>query len=688
MKAKGIIFFMMVSLFFILTDLIGQKIIAFGLKETDIRQSHSVTLEMERSSPARVYLRRATGNLEIHGYTQEETYEAYFHIPIPFQEQVPILIEVESPHLIDYRFVHLNPPNVIVAARMRQAEWTEINWTAWVLVKEKTYSDLPDFVSLPDPEGLPESVKKWLMPTDCSQISAPIVMEKAKSLRDNALDLVSLADSICSFCYDIPWEFPHKPVAFDAVYTLKWGNSCTGHAHAGAALFRANGIPARSLLNIPVWASGASDMHWIVDYYVPDYGWVRMETSIGRNPVHPETEVVTFASNPEDEFCLFFPCAIDGCWHSSDPYLGMWNPDWGQAHRAYDINMTSAPSNKIELAHSLTDSVFFFYSHYWGIKLTSTQKARFQDAFSKQETALTDLRNSDLDGYIKNMQGALDHYEQVNPKPITTFFFEDFEGGENGWSHGGNQDEWEWGKPTCGPEKAYSGKNCWGIDLDDTYENNADCWLMSPQINLTKKACSYLSFWVWNSVQDQYGIVHDPLWLDTTTDGTTFHPLCSEMGGVNDDPEIPDVGGWSRVVLDLTKYAGHTVQVRFRFRSNADTVWPGSYIDDIHVYGRDMILKKDIPKAPKELMAKAESWNRIQLGWRDSSKNEDGFKIDRKKWKKGNWNNIAIVTDNTTAYTDRGLKANSIYYYRVQAFNSYGHSAFSNITKARTKKKK
>ncbi len=63
------------------------------------------------------------------------------------------------------------------------------------------------------------------------------------------------------------------------------------------------------------------------------------------------------------------------------------------------------------------------------------------------------------------------------------------------------------------------------------------------------------------------------------------------MGGVNDDPEIPDVGGWSRIVLDLTKYVGNTVQIRFRFQSNANTVYPGAYIDDVHCYGRS---SKDI----------------------------------------------------------------------------------------------
>jgi len=580
-----IIFSIILFTFVVLAGERIQKKVGLGPEEIEILKSDQNKFKIEKSPYPRIHLIRARGDLNVTVLSSSETYEAYFHIPIPFQEQVPILIEVESPQLIDYRFIHMNSPNVFIAARMRQAEDTELDWTAWVLVKENDYSDLPDSVAIPSWEQLPDSVKKWLISTDCSQLSAPIVVETGELVRANTTNLMELAANICSYCVDIPWEFPHQPYAFDAVYTLKWGNSCTGHAHAGAALFRANGIPARSLLNIPV-SSGACDMHWIIDYYVPDYGWVRMETSTGQHPAYPQSEIVTSASNPEDEFCLFFPCAIDGCWHTSDPVLGMWNPEWSRAHTAYSINSVSDSPDKIKLAHSLTNSVFFYYSRYWGIELTSAQQVLFQDAYSFQLAALENLKNGNFDSYIANMQEALNNYKNVNPDPITTIFFDDFESGGLGWTHGGTKDEWELGTPAYGPEYPHSGTNCWATDLDDTYENSADNWLMSPPIDLTNQACAYLSFWVWNWVQDTYGVVYDPLWLSITTDGTTFNPLCSEMGGVNDDPEIPDVGGWSRVVLDLTRYVGNTVQIRFRFQSNANTVYPGSYIDDVHCYGR------------------------------------------------------------------------------------------------------
>ena len=565
----------------------AKEIFGMRVEEIEMLKLNVCKVADEESPPTRVYLRKAIGNLEVNGSASTDTYEVYFHIPVPFHEQVPILIDVESPQLIDYRFVHLNPPNLIIAARMNQAATTSIDWTAWVFVKENTYSDLPSFAPIPTPGQLPDSVKKWLDTTDCAQIDAPIVQQIADSIRDTTTNLVTLADDICNYCYyHIPWQFPHLPYSFDAVYALTWGNWCTGHAHAGAALFRANGVPARTLLNMPTWASNF-DMHWIIDYYVPDYGWVRMETSTGQNPCYAKDEIVTLVCNPEDEFPPFFPCGIEGYWHTSDPALGMWNPNWGGAHTAFNILTIPDSTDKIELAYSLTDSAFFYYSQYWGINLTPTQQAIFQTALNYQTEALTKLQTNDLDGYIGDMQQALNNYKNVNPEPITIIFFDDFESGQGEWTHGGSLDEWELGIPSYGLTQAHSGENCWGVDLDNTYENNADCWLKSPPIDLSDYSCAYLSFWVWNWVEDVYDYVYDPLWLDITTDGTTFYPLCSKMGGVNDDPEIPDVGGWSMVALDLTKYLSNTVQIRFRFKSDTYIVQPGSYIDDVHVYGRN-----------------------------------------------------------------------------------------------------
>jgi len=102
-------------------------------------------------------------------------------------------------------------------------------------------------------------------------------------------------------------------------------------------------------------------------------------------------------------------------------------------------------------------------------------------------------------------------------------------------------------------------------------------------------ASAFVEIRVWNSVREEksHGKIEDYLWVDATTNGSSFEPLCNRTGGISDNPDIPSIGGWSRLVLDLTEHVDHRVQIRFRFRSNGLQVESGSYLDDFRVYGRE-----------------------------------------------------------------------------------------------------
>ena len=116
-----------------------------------------------------LYLRRAVADLSVTAPASTDTYQAYFLIPVPFSDQAPILLTVASPDLVDYRFVRLTPPNVLVAARLKKARTTTIHWEAWVVVKENTYEGLPARAPIPGPQDIPDEVKPWLQATDCVQ---------------------------------------------------------------------------------------------------------------------------------------------------------------------------------------------------------------------------------------------------------------------------------------------------------------------------------------------------------------------------------------------------------------------------------------------------------------------------------------------------------------------------------------
>ena len=90
-----------------------------------------------------------------------------------------------------------------------------------------------------------------------------------------------------------------------------------------------------------------------------------------------------------------------------------------------------------------------------------------------------------------------------------------------------------------------------------------------------------------------------------------------------------------------------------------------------------------VPTAPANLAATADSTSQINLTWSDLSTNENGFTIQR-SIDNVNFGQIATVGANVTSYSNPGLAANTSYYYRVQATNSVGSSAYSNVAIATT----
>ena len=544
------------------------------------------------------FLHEAKGNLRIDGIASKSPYTFYFIIPIAFREQAPIWFEIDCPQMINYKFIQLSEKNVVVAATLTNSTDTiHLNWTSWVLVKMNEYSDIPESIPIPEISELPDSVLSFLQPTACVQSNDSTVRHIAETVRDTTDDLIILAKKIATYCRRIP-SYSHEPWSFDAYYAMKWGGACIGRAHAGAALFRANGVPCRVLMNMP---QGTYWMHWIVEYYIPEYGWVKMETTFGWNPYYTVAykSVITHAFNIEDEFPILKPGNIESYWFCSDTIFQHNAPTWNSRHTnslcggtGYGIEGTIS---KIDQLISLTDSVFRYNTIFQGIKLSNQQQQNFTKALEYQNKALLFAKSKILDSIIYNLNEALSYYREISKNLIKEIYFNDFENGSNGWTHGGEKDLWDIGIPVVGPTYCYSGENCMGSNLDSVYSNNVNSWMVSLPIDLSNLASAYLNFKIWNDVEDSdfdYGYnPRDRLWVELSIDnGDSFFPISTCFGGVNDNPEIPSFGGWKNVELDLSEYIDQTIQIRYHFTSNDTISKTGSFIDDVRVYGRDLIL--------------------------------------------------------------------------------------------------
>ena len=93
--------------------------------------------------------------------------------------------------------------------------------------------------------------------------------------------------------------------------------------------------------------------------------------------------------------------------------------------------------------------------------------------------------------------------------------------------------------------------------------------------------------------------------------------------------------------------------------------------------------KVTIPTPPSNLTATAVSRTEVRLAWTDNSDDELGFRIERST-DGTQWSYLTEVGANVTTYSNVNLKRNATYYYRVQAYNVAGNSAFSNTGSART----
>jgi photosystem II stability/assembly factor-like uncharacterized protein len=92
------------------------------------------------------------------------------------------------------------------------------------------------------------------------------------------------------------------------------------------------------------------------------------------------------------------------------------------------------------------------------------------------------------------------------------------------------------------------------------------------------------------------------------------------------------------------------------------------------------------PSSPINLTAVADTFS-VELNWTDNSDNETGFVLERKEGDSLSVNpyiRIDSVMANITSIADTGLTPNTIYTYRVFAYNNIGNSDYSNLKQITT----
>lgn len=168
----------------------------------------------------------------------------------------------------------------------------------------------------------------------------------------------------------------------------------------------------------------------------------------------------------------------------------------------------------------------------------------------------------------------------------------------------------------------------------------------------------------------------DLTWEDNSNNEAGFVVVATNSAG---DPPLVIAGGGgvnatSARITGLTA-PDHTFYYMV-YATNAIGVSPFSNIASATTY-------PEPPDAPANLQITDATENTMAMTWNDNSSNERGFRVERKK-SGGTWAVIRNLAANTHSYVSTGLLAGTEYFFRIEAYNLGGESAYSNEDSAST----
>ncbi|MSU34128.1 MAG: fibronectin type III domain-containing protein [Pedosphaera sp.] len=163
-------------------------------------------------------------------------------------------------------------------------------------------------------------------------------------------------------------------------------------------------------------------------------------------------------------------------------------------------------------------------------------------------------------------------------------------------------------------------------------------------------------------------------WVDNSSNETGFQ--LEQAKGSGSFTLIATLGANTTGYSDLTVL--QTTQYTYRVRAY-NSGGNSAYSASVTVTTPEIL-----PLAPSNLKLTSLNSSQIRLNWSDNSAVESGVKIER-SLNNSTWGQVATVGANGVTYTDIRLNRNTLYYYRVRAYNASGNSAYSGTASVKTK---
>ncbi len=381
----------------------------------------------------KINLLRVEHYLDITAEKDVDKFNVYFAFPPDYRYQKPIYLQVfndSTDDILNYKIENdTKEPNKFVNFTIKEIKKDEhklIHFTIWVLVKNISFNDIPISKEFPVKENLSNETKKWLTKTDVVQTDNVFIKLKSKQIRFFNKDMISYAKHVSEYIKD------HRYLLFvlqlnlgvffsqDAVTTLFLNGENVGRGHLACALLRNQNIPSRIVLvnnDQGFW----TQMHYMVEYYVPEYGWVLTDTTEGKTPYDTGRQIINRISYPEDEnntkedyIYKFMKGEERWIWIDNTNvkpyYVDCRKGSKSQMFIEKKLNLCDIIIDK---CLGTTSETFTQYQEFLGKNLTGQNKLFFENGAIFQKNAIYSMKNGDIFDYYYNIRRAGEEYKKI-----------------------------------------------------------------------------------------------------------------------------------------------------------------------------------------------------------------------------------------------------------------------------------
>lgn len=228
----------------------------------------------------------------------EKAGEATFVYPLPlsYRDQVPLTFRLTVDPPAAAKAVAVAPgagENHLLKLTLQDLgkhKKVNVEYRVMMLVGPTSFDRVPQTAKFP--KEWPAEARPWLASTWCVDFEDEAVKAAAKEVRGESDDVMAVIRSALARSQKQFTSAKGRVNHLTSVEAMTKQGSCTSCANLVAALLRGAGVPARVLAGYPLW-SGPLQTHYIVEAYVPDYGWYPVESTMGKSawPNHQQVAV-------------------------------------------------------------------------------------------------------------------------------------------------------------------------------------------------------------------------------------------------------------------------------------------------------------------------------------------------------------------------------------------------------------